>query len=1129
MVMKVVTLNVRGFRSAAKQLRVKGILESLNVDIALLQETHFSSCSDVAALQKILPWKGIHSFGTRLSAGVAALVAPTFQGRVVKFARDVQGRVLTLDVARGGRLLRLANVYAPNEYRERNDFFANLGGYLNGRRDLLVAGDFNCVLDQARDVIGGTQRYQPWKGRELQRLVNAGALVDAWRHLHNGTPVFTFAAQGRQARLDRFYLSSSLVTSAQDCDVIQVGTPFSYVSDHAAVLLTLRDLQGFGAQRLSWRLNIRLLEDEEVVKDVRRLIERHLAHPSRSGEWWDDLKTEVRLRFQEWGRRRAADRRKDLSIVQWGLRSLLQTGLVTAAEREEYAALQADLRTLLAASVRESPGRTATKRRGDNPPSEERNSSKVSSTMEQLYRNDGTTTSSLDEMTALCEQYYTRLYARRHVDSSTWDHWSERLPSLWQTFADELDIDASCEDLQQAMLKISKGKAAGSDGLPIEFYHKFCDLLGRPLLAVFKSALADGVLPSSAREGHIKLICKDDSRAKDLSAWRPITLLNADYKIWAKTLQLRMARAMEDLVSTTQVCAVPGRSIAQHLSAIRDIAYWVADRKSSALILTVDQEKAFDRIDHGFLMHLMRHYGFGDLMLKWIALLYTRITSRVIVNGRASAPFPVQAGVRQGCPVSPLLFVLVFDAALRQLSRPEVVPRLPVPGSQHHPTIFAYADDLTVVTTSEDAVKQVVHVLQEYGKASGARVNAAKSTVMRWGSVGAEGEVAGIPVRTSAKILGINFSATGPLIGNWITAARDAQQQSRDWQALELDFRARSEVIKSRMCSRWWYHGAVFQPNPEVTRRLHKIMFHLFWSGRPERVRRAVMVQPPERGGLGLPDVQLFCAALGIHTTFRVLDDSTHIAAHLAEFFLSTRITAFGRRFDRTQPHAADVYPFYDIVWNRLHEIQQVNPDGATSLWSVKELYSALRDNRYPVRDQAMDRGRLVSNLLEGSRVDVLWQHSHVILPVRTRLYRFGISRTNVCPRCGRPENHFHVFYECPVAAAMWRRVATVFKLPRVSYTTVQTLDPLPVHPSKAPAFCLTVSEVSYQLWCSRTRACYGAMPDDLRTVTFAVRLALRSRLQRELEGNTRATFKKKWRKHYDLFLVSGRFVRILF
>lgn len=85
---------------------------------------------------------------------------------------------------------------------------------------------------------------------------------------------------------------------------------------------------------------------------------------------------------------------------------------------------------------------------------------------------------------------------------------------------------------------------------------------------------------------------------------------------------MRLSTVIGRLISPAQACAVPERSIQQHLSALRDIVYWCANRGSPSFIMSVDQEKAFDRVCHEFMFYVLRRAGFGDRFLRFVQVLY---------------------------------------------------------------------------------------------------------------------------------------------------------------------------------------------------------------------------------------------------------------------------------------------------------------------------------------------------------------------------------------------------------------------------------------------------------------------------------------------------------------------------
>ncbi|KAM7286924.1 hypothetical protein ISCGN_030625 [Ixodes scapularis] len=530
-------------------------MNQLKVDVLLLQETHLTCTREVRDFEGKVPVTGFYSFGERSARGVATLVSPTFRGSVGKYRHDDEGRLLTVDVVHKGKVLRIANVYAPVDCRERNLFFRNLDFYLQGRRELVLAGDFNCVLDQAKDSLGGTQKHQPWKAKGLRQLVTSCSLVDAWTHLHGNVPGYTFSAQGRSVRLDRFYVTGALVGALQDCEVMPVGSAAAYVTDHQAVVLEMELAPGVGRQATLWRLNTRLLQDEEVVKHVRTFIKKTLETKQLDLCWWDEFTTEITEVFKAWGRRRAAERRQEVAVLQWGMRNLRRLGLDTPAKIEAYTELQTEFQQLLMSRVSEQ-GPISSCRSSCRPPPRVSLAAKLKSepqAITELNGASGTLLTSQQEVEEECRRYYKCLYTERPVDETLWKKLCDPLPRLTNRQAEGLDVAVTRKECWEALSSLAKGKAPGPDGLPVEFYLKFWDLLADPLVKIYQMSIEEGCLPQSMRQGVLKLLCKDNTRRRDLAAWRPITLLNASYKILAKVLQTRLSSVMHDLVSPQQV------------------------------------------------------------------------------------------------------------------------------------------------------------------------------------------------------------------------------------------------------------------------------------------------------------------------------------------------------------------------------------------------------------------------------------------------------------------------------------------------------------------------------------------------------------------------------------------------
>ena len=161
---------------------------------------------------------------------------------------------------------------------------------------------------------------------------------------------------------------------------------------------------------------------------------------------------------------------------------------------------------------------------------------------------------------------------------------------------------------------------------------------------MFNHSWSQGRLPDSLNEASITLLLKPGGDASKCGSYRPVSLLNTDIKILSKLLATRLETPLPGLISTDQTGFVKGRHL---FSNIRR--------------LSLDAEKAFDRVEWDFLFFVLKKFGFGEAFIRWIQLLYFSPQAAVITNQMRSQSFPLSRGTRQGCPLSPLLFTLAIE------------------------------------------------------------------------------------------------------------------------------------------------------------------------------------------------------------------------------------------------------------------------------------------------------------------------------------------------------------------------------------------------------------------------------------------------------------------------------------
>ncbi len=172
-------------------------------------------------------------------------------------------------------------------------------------------------------------------------------------------------------------------------------------------------------------------------------------------------------------------------------------------------------------------------------------------------------------------------------------------------------------------------------------------------------------MPRSCRRAVITLLPKKGD-LNEIGNWRPVSLLCNDYKLLSKALAIRLGKAMEHVIHPDQSYCVPGRRISDNISFIRDILDGGKLFDLDVGLISIDQEKAFDRVEHLYLWSVMKAFGFDSGFISMIKTLYSEVESVLKMNGDLCSPFRVYRGVRQGCALSGMLYSLALEPLLKK-------------------------------------------------------------------------------------------------------------------------------------------------------------------------------------------------------------------------------------------------------------------------------------------------------------------------------------------------------------------------------------------------------------------------------------------------------------------------------
>ncbi|KAL9954029.1 hypothetical protein ACROYT_G041517 [Oculina patagonica] len=299
------------------------------------------------------------------------------------------------------------------------------------------------------------------------------------------------------------------------------------------------------------------------------------------------------------------------------------------------------------------------------------------------------------------------------------------IPKLEDKERDELDGPLTYEECKKSLEAFQNGKSPGVDGLTVEFYKHFFDLIGLDLLASLNRAYEFGRLSISQRRGIITLLPKEDAELLLLQNWRPITLLNVDYKIASKAIAMRIEPMLPKLVHPDQTGFVKGRYIGENVRLIFDIMEQTRVNNIPGILISVDFKKAFDSLEWSCIQSTLQKFNFGDSVRKWIKIFYTDIESAALNNGFATDWFKPSRGVRQGCPLSPFLFIVTAEVLSNKIRQNPTVKGIRLFGSEVK--LSQFADDTNLFCGDLTSVEQALDTVNVFGKFSGLMLNVEKT------------------------------------------------------------------------------------------------------------------------------------------------------------------------------------------------------------------------------------------------------------------------------------------------------------------------------------------------------------------------------------------------------------------
>ena len=417
-------------------------------------------------------------------------------------------------------------------------------------------------------------------------------------------------------------------------------------------------------------------------------------------------------------------------------------------------------------------------------------------------------------------------------------------------------------------------KSPGSDGLTNAFYLKFFHLFGDVLCEIINLAYENGELSKTQKLSYITLICKDETRADEMKCYRPISLLNIDYKIISKIITIRLGNILPKIIGIDQTCSVKGRSIFDNLHLIRNVMDYIDQKNLGASFICLDQEKAFDRVSRSYMLDTLTAFGFNENFLKWIKLLYNDISSSVIVNNHISESFPIKRGVRQGCSLSMPLYVICFEPFAHKMRNLDDIKGLKIPGSSSEVKLSLYADDSTALLTSDSSIRKYFYWVKLFGSVSGAKINYDKSKGMYLGKWKTRSDHPfGISWIDNHKILGYHFGTGFGEDDIWSKIFVKIDRTLNLWSSRKLSYKEKSTVLNSLCVSKILYYAAATPVPSHYLTLLQRRFFRFIWNSKYEPIARTTLYLDFNQGGLNVPCLKLKCHSLYLNHLQKIVNN----------------------------------------------------------------------------------------------------------------------------------------------------------------------------------------------------------------------------------------------------------------
>ena len=329
-----------------------------------------------------------------------------------------------------------------------------------------------------------------------------------------------------------------------------------------------------------------------------------------------------------------------------------------------------------------------------------------------------------------------------------------------------------------------------------------------------------------------------------LKNWRPLSLLNTDYKILAKVLAKRLEVILPLIIDDDQTGYIKSRYIGQNIRTIEDIISFTETYQLPGIILSVDFAKAFDTLNWHFIDVALQKFNIGTNMRKWISVMYHNIESAVINNGTITPWFYLERGVRQGCPMSAFLFIISVELLALKIRQDPNISGIKIKDGEVK--ISQLADDTTCFISDINSLKSVIEVFHSFYNCAGLQLNKSKTKAKYIGTLKGRTHFPFDLAWTNENIqsLGIIFTENekDSYTLNFEPRISKMKQTLQVWKQRHLSLKGKVTVINNLALAPLIYIASAIAVPERVINEVNSIVYEFLWDSRKSKIAKNVII-----------------------------------------------------------------------------------------------------------------------------------------------------------------------------------------------------------------------------------------------------------------------------------------------